>query len=88
MNMEYFLIFLTLITGLIFLVRITEASKRRMIIFFMLPAIFLIRHLAIQRDVETEALTSLWVAIFLNIILWFLWRPQRTEEIKVMGLDD
>lgn len=88
MNNEYFLIFLVLITGLIFLVRVTEASKRRMILFFMLPVIFLIRYLAIQRNVETEALTSLWVAIFLNIILWFLWRPNRNDEIKVMGLDD
>jgi nicotinamide riboside transporter PnuC len=88
MNNEYFLIFLVLITGLIFLVRVTEASKRRMILFFMLPVIFLIRYLAIQRNVETEALTSLWVAIFLNIILWFLWRPKRNDEIKVMGLDD
>lgn len=88
MNMEYFTIFLILITGLIFLVRITQASKRRMIVFFMIPVIFLIRHLAIQRDVETEALTSLWIAIFINVVLWFLWKPKPAEEIKVMGLDD
>ncbi len=88
MNIEYFLIFLALITGLIFLIRIVEASKRRLIFFFMLPVIFLIRHLAIQRDVETEALTSLWVAIFLNVILWLVWRRKPAEEIKVMGLDD
>lgn len=88
MNIEYFLIFLALITGLIFLIRIVEASKRRLIFVFMLPVIFLIRHLAIQRDVETEALTSLWVAIFLNVILWLVWRRKPAEEIKVMGLDD
>jgi nicotinamide riboside transporter PnuC len=88
MNMEYFLIFLVLITGLIFLVRIVEPSKRRMIFIFMLPVIFLIRHLAIQRNVETEALTSLWVAIFINVILWFLWRRKPADEIKVMGMDD
>lgn len=92
MDNEYFIIFVVVLSGLLLLIQRTEPSKRRMVIFLMILPIILLRNFAVYREVETEALTALWVAIFLNFLYWlFIGRhiPNKgSEEIKVLGLDD
>jgi cytochrome b561 len=92
MNLEYFLIFLIILTGLILLVQRTTPSKRRLMLFVLILPAILLRNFAQYRDVETEALTAFWVALFLNYLFWvFVGRhlPEGgTEDIKVLGLDD
>ena len=92
MNTEYFLIFLVIITALLLIIQRTDPNKRRLVIFVMLLPALLLRNFANYRDVSSEALTALWVAIFLNVMFWLLigrYNPPRSsDEIKVLGLDD
>ena len=92
MNTEYFIIFLIIITGMLLVIQRTDPKKRRIVIFVMLLPALLLRNFANYREVSSEALTALLVAIFLNVVFWlFIGRynpPRSSDEIKVLGLDD
>lgn len=92
MDTEYFVIFLLIITGLLLLVQRSEPSKRRLVIVLLILPAILLRNFALYREMETEALTALWVAIILNFLYWLLLGrhiPVRgSEQIKVLGMDD
>lgn len=92
MNLEYFAIFTITISLLLLLVQRTERQKRRIVIYTMIIPAILLRNLAVYRNVEVEAWTALWVALFLNFLFWaFVGRRNpvpSSDEIQVLGLDD
>jgi hypothetical protein len=92
MNTGYFITFIILISLLMLIVQRTETAKRRLVLIIMILPAILLRNFALYREVETEALTAFWVALFLNFLFWlFIGRnnPVRSsEEIKVLGMDD
>lgn len=92
MNTEYFLIFVLLLSGFGLLIQRTELSKRRVVLLILLLPLLLLRNFAVYREVETEALTALWVALFLNFLFWLFvgrYNPVgSSDNIRVMKLDD
>jgi hypothetical protein len=92
MDIEYFFIFLVLLTLLILLIQRTEPAKRRLVLFIMIIPALLIRNFAVYRDVETEAWTALWIALFINFLFWLFigrYHPVKSsDEIRVLGMDD
>ncbi|MFW5692085.1 MAG: hypothetical protein ACOCX3_01905 [Chloroflexota bacterium] len=63
-----------------------------MVLLILLLPLLLLRNFAVYREVETEALTALWVALFLNFLFWLFvgrYNPVgSSDNIRVMKLDD
>jgi hypothetical protein len=83
---------LTLFFSLLFFIyQRSQRSARRMILFLMVAPLLLLRHYAMSRGVETEAWVALFISIILNFLFWALigrYNPVASKEVRVMGLDD
>ncbi len=94
MNGEYVLI-LTLVFSLLFLiVQRTERKYRRTVFFiFLFSAGILLRNFVVYRSLESEAFVSLSLALLLNFLFWILigrYNPvgSSDDNIQVLGMDD
>ena len=93
MNWDYVLVF-TLILGFIFFViqRAEPRYRRTVAILLLLTGGFLLRNLAVNRGVESEAWLALFLALLFNFLFWALigrYNPVKSsDDIQVLGMDD
>jgi signal transduction histidine kinase len=92
MNLEYLLIFTTVIGLVLFLFQRTEPKKRLIVVAVMFVPALWIRNWIVYRDLEQEGWIALILAVLLNFFFWvFIGRynpVQSSDEIRVLGLDD
>lgn len=92
MNIEYLLIFTLLISLLLLIIQRTERSKRFLVITVMVIPAILIRNWVVYREMESEGIVALALAILLNFLFWWLvgrYNPVgSSDSIEVLGLDD
>ncbi len=87
------LLFLTILISVpLFIIQRSE-SKRRFVVFLLtLIPLELIRRYVWYRDVHSEAVTALIIALVINLLFWALigrYNPVgSSDRIKVYGLDD
>lgn len=87
------LILLTLTIGLIlFLIQRTETRRRLVVAVFMAGVGLLVQRYANYRELHTEALIALILALVFNLLYWVIFGrynpPGSSEDIQVLGMDD
>ena len=92
MNTQYFLLFTVVMTLLVFIYQRTESKKRFTVLLLLFIPGLLIRNWIVYRDLNTEGITALGIALLLNLIFWVLigrYNPVgSSDEIQVLGMDD
>lgn len=82
----------TFISFMLFIVQRVEAKRRLIVAIGMLIGGELIRRYVWYRDLHSEALFALVVALVLNFLFWLLigrYNPVgSSDRIQVMGMDD
>lgn len=92
MNLEYLIILTTLFSIIFMLIQRSEAKKRMIVTLALVIPMILIRNFAVYRDVQQEAWIGLGIALIFNFMFWVLigrYNPvPSSDEIQVLGLDD
>lgn len=86
-------ILLTVAIGLLLLlIQRSEPKKRRIVLILALVALELIRRFVWYRDIHSEALTAIAIALFVNAFYYLFigrYNPVPTsDDIQVIGMND
>lgn len=77
---------------ILLLIQRSEPKKRRIVVVLSLVALELIRRFVWYRDIHSEALTALAIALFLNAFYYLFigrYNPVPTSDaIQVIGMND
>lgn len=92
MNAQYLLLFSVVMTFLVFVYQRTESKKRLTVLLLLFVPAILIRNWIVYRDLDSEGITALGIALLLNFVFWVLigrYNPVgSSDEIQVLGMDD
>lgn len=91
MNFETLTLLLVFFSIILFIIQRTKRSARRLVIFLMIAPMLFLRHYAVSREAESEALTAFFIAFILNFLFWALigrYNPVGSKEVQVLGLED
>ncbi len=92
MDTNYLIFFTIIMSFLLFLFQRTESKKRITVLIVMAIPALLIRNWIVFRDLESEGIIALFIALLLNFFFWVLigrYNPVgSSDDIQVLGMDD
>ncbi|MCY4146516.1 MAG: hypothetical protein OXF90_08645 [Chloroflexi bacterium] len=92
MDWGYTLLIALFAAALLLMAQRAEPKRRRLVGFFVLLGLLLIRHNAfIKNNLHEETLLAFALALLLNGAFWLLigrYNPVGSSEVRVIGMDD
>jgi hypothetical protein len=80
------------ITVMLMVIQRTEARRRLVVALIFAGIGLLLQRYAHYRELHTEALIALILAVVINLLYWIILGrynpPGRSEDIQVLGMDD